>query len=533
MKLMKTKFTFFTITLSVFVVMSVLIPTFNAFAEENTRYKMADDVSATVTFLFRDGVETHEFPVFKTTSDFVSNVGTTFNVQSVVGGSPHLHKALDDSFKYRLMSSGGNSFEYDYKFFDVIVNFSKNSEVIRTINYYNCEVQEYKVETLNDDYESYGFYDNVGFAIVDDIDFRCGGVESNDHIIQKSRYITNQVSYDHSQTPFKFAEDARTFVTFKFDEGIEKIEFPIFELTTGFGEDDDAGPSFHVEGIVSHHPLLDNAINQARMTNGITSPFNTDFEATVEFTNTGKVVRGLEFVDCRVSSFFIDTYQDKEEGYTGKRGFAVIEKTDFTCAGITPLNPSYDDIQGNEPVWSSIKMSNEYLTNSYNMGTGPHAIVTFTYNDGQEIIDFPMFEQGNMLNRANPTVKLVGVPGTYPLLYEHIDAAQKMGQKMTGINALTDLFDVDVNLVYGENSVRGFNYSNCRSVDYVVKTQHDKEESFFKGFSLTNEFHLECQGYHPNNPVYDAMFNTYAKADTTSTKDLRNTDTWKPGFYIK
>ncbi len=505
-----------------------------AFAEENSGYKMADDVSATLTFTFRDGVETHEFPVFKMTSDLVSNVGTTFNVQGVVKEAPHLHKALDESFKYRLMvSTGSSSLEYDYRFFDVNVVISNDTEIIRNVNYYNCEVLDYKIKTMKDDYESWGFYEKVGFAIVDDIDFRCGGVMSNDEIPSEPRSTTNQIVYDYGQTPFKFASDARTFVTFKFDEGTEKIEFPIFELTTGFEEEDDSGPSFHVEGTVINHPLLDNAINQARNTKGLSSTFNTDFEALVEFTNNGKVVRGLDFTDCRVSSFFIDTYQDKEEGYTGKRGFALIEKVDFTCAGMTPLNPTYDKVKGNAPVWSTTKVSNEYMVNSYNMGQGPHAVATLTFSDGQETINFPIFEQGNLLDRSYPTIEFVAVPGEYPLLYKHVDDAQKLGQKVSGVNALSDLFDVDVQLVYGEDSIREFNYSNCRSVDYVIKTQHDKDESFFKGFALTNEFHLECQGYHPYSPVYDAMFNSYEKANTSSSMDLLSTDDWGPGFYVQ
>ena len=521
--------------LSVIAVFAVSIGVSNAFAEEeeNSKYKMADDLSAKLTFTFRDGVETHQFPVFKMTSDLISNVGTTFNVQGVVGDSPHLHKALDDAFKYRLMTSSGSGFEYDYRFFDVEVEISKNdNNTVRNIDYYNCEVLDYKVETLKDDYESYGFYEKVGFAIVDDIDFRCGGVNSEAEPYPKSR-SPSQVIYEYDQTSFSFAEDARTIVTLKFDEGTEKIEFPIFELITGFEEGDDAGPVFHVEGAVRDHPLLDNAINQARQLKGLPNSHNTDFEAVVEFINNGKTVRGLDFVDCRVSSFLIDTYQDKEEGYTGKRGFAIVEKLDFACAGLTPLNPTMAEISDDKPVWSTVKMSNEYMANSYNMGTGPHAVVTFTFNDGQETINFPVFEQGDLLDKANPSLELTAVPGTYPLLYKHVDKAQNSGSKSTGIDHLSDLFDVDVNLVYGEESIRKFNYSDCRSVDYVIKTQHDKEESFFKGFSLTNEFHLECKGYHPNSPVYDAMFNTYAKADTTNTTDLRNTDQWPPGFYTQ
>ncbi|WP_420544873.1 hypothetical protein [Nitrosopumilus sp.] len=523
-----------TIMFAVFATLSV--GTLNdVFAEgEATKYKMADDVSAVLTFEFRDGIETHSFPVFKMTSDFVSNVGTTFNVQGVVDEAPHLHQALDDAFKYRMMTTtGGSSFEYDYRFFDVYAEISKNGESIRTVDYYNCEVLDYKIETEKDDYESYGFYEKVGFAIVDDIDFRCGGVVSGDKIKNQPRSSTSLVAYDYGSSPFKFAHDARTTVTFEFDEGTETMEFPIFELTAGFEEGNDSGPSFHVEGIVTEHPLLDNAINQARKTSGLASSYNTDFEASVKFTNNGEFVRGLDFVDCTVSSFFVDTYQDKEEGYTGKRGFAVIEKIDFTCAGMTPQNPTYDKMQDGKPVWSNTKMYNEYTENTYNMGTGPKVIATFTFDNGQEVIDLPVFEQGTILDKANPTFELVGVPGSYPLLYQHVDDMRKNGQKVSGTNSISNLFDVDVSLIHGEKTIRGFNYADCRNVDYVIKTQHDKEESFFKGFSLTNEFHLECKGYHPNNPIYDEMFETYEKGSNRSTNDLKNTDDWAPGFYVE
>jgi hypothetical protein len=62
----------------------------------------------------------------------------------------------------------------------------------------------------------------------------------------------------------------------------------------------------------------------------------------------------------------------------------------------------------------------------------------------------------------------------------------------------------------------------------------NKEESYIKGqFALENTFNFECQGYHPNNPMYDVMFNSYTKSDTISTNDLRKTDDWEPGFYME
>ena len=37
------------------------------------------------------------------------------------------------------------------------------------------------------------------------------------------------VTTDFGQSPYKFAEDVRTFVTFEFDQGVERVEFPYFE----------------------------------------------------------------------------------------------------------------------------------------------------------------------------------------------------------------------------------------------------------------------------------------------------------------
>ena len=88
-------------------------------------------------------------------------------------------------------------------------------------------------------------------------------------------------------------------------------------------------------------------------------------------------------------------------------------------------------------------------------------------------------------------------------------------------------------LVSGEKVIRGFNFVNCRAIDYTVSTDTNHEESYVKNkFALENIFDFECQGYHPNNPMYDAMFNV-EKADTPSTFDLRNTDQWGPGFTVR
>ena len=121
------------------------------FAEETIGFAMAEDISAHLTFKFRDGIEQQEFAVFKTT-DFVNgkwitnsanfmdagestafqsfdgnylepNLGTSFQVQGVVANLPHLHKALDEAYKFRTT----DTVNYNYKFFDIDVEFTHAS----------------------------------------------------------------------------------------------------------------------------------------------------------------------------------------------------------------------------------------------------------------------------------------------------------------------------------------------------------------------------------------------------------------------
>jgi len=494
---------------------------------EDEGYRMAENVHANFTFTYRDGVESYQFPVFKTTSDFVANKGTTFEIEGIIGKSPHLHKALDEAYKYRMMKlTGGSSFEYNYRFFDVDVDLIRGDQTIRVLHYYNCEILDYEAITLNsNDYESYTS-SKTGFAVVDKIEFRCGGLNGE----SPETATTHKVDYG---TTYDFAENVRTFITFEFNDGIEKIEFPSFELHSGFEESDDAvTPSFSVEGVIDHYPLLYKAIDNARKVSGLGIGFNTDFEALVEFSNGEKTLRALDFRDCRVSGAMINTETDKEEGFTGKSGFAIVNEIDFECAGLKPMNGGYEKLNGHTPIWKTTFMKNEQLNNNLQMANGLRVMTTITYNNGVETLEFPIFRQGNVLSKANPTFELEGIVGDYPFLYKRVDDNLKI-QGVSGANIMTELFDVDVNLVNGE-IVRGFNYSKCRVVDYVVASDMNKEESYIKGkFALENTFDFECQGYHPNNPMYDVMLNPYKKADTISSLDLRNTDDWKPGFYIE
>ncbi len=491
----------------------------NVFAQE---YDFVAGIHSEITFEFRDGTETVEFPVFSTTSDIVENVGTTFQVEGVVGKTPLLHKALDESFVHRLSRlTAGSSFEYDYRFFDATVNVKQNDVILKTLQYRHCEIIDYGITTLSDDYESY-MASNTGFAVVDRIDFQCGGVHIDTD--KPKTYTREKTFVDSGSLPFALAEDVRTFLTFEFDSGTEKIESVIFTLTDGYDETSDGSAGFQIITAVLPHALIDDAINTSSKVSGLPGSFNEDFNVNVDFVNSQELLRGMDFHDCIVSGYDIVTLRDVEEGYTGKRGFATAEILDVDCSGLKPEIPTHDETSTQSKFFEPAPIT-------YNMGHGPTVSSIFDFESGIEEISFTEFYQGNLAARANPTIQLVKVLGGTPLLYDAADHTREIGVKSTGVSNLAELFDVKILLSYEDTIVRGFDYSKCRIVDYMIKTEHDADESFYKGFALTDEFYLECEGYHPFNPMYEEM-EKVEKANSISSKEWQagQRSSWSEAF---
>ena len=509
----------------------------NASAEESQEYKMIGDITPVLTFTFRDGIETHTFPIFEMGENFANNSGTSFSVEGTVTSSPLLHQAMDEAYKYRL-SNG--AFDYQFKYFDVDVDFVKEDKSIIILDYNNCRINNYQVETLDsNDYESY--FKEVGFAIVDKIDFVCSGINTGNDV----KITSNDSFIDYGESGFNFANDMKTSVTLMFENGAEKIEFPVFNLVSGYEDSsENVVAEFQVEGILDYYPLLFNAIDKSRQVSGLSVSSNIDFDALVEFSNDESILRGFDFADCRISDTRITTQTDKEEGFTGKSGFALVLQLTFTCSGINPINMYYEELQGDAPIWKTAQISNDYVEPIQNTDKGLSAITTFTFADGIETIEFSMFKQSDVLTVTEdtdsdsitgkatiPTIELRGIVGDYPMLYNNVDDTLNI-QGVNGANSEV-LVDIDVDLVSGEKVIRGFNFVNCRAIDYTVSTDTNSEESYVKNkFALENIFDFECQGYHPNNPMYDVMFNV-EKADTPSTFDLRNTDQWSPNFTVR
>ena len=106
---------------------------------------------------------------------------------------------------------------------------------------------------------------------------------------------------------------------------------------------------------------------------------------------------------------------------------------------LNTINPTLEKLTDNYESGSLVTS----VTHDYNMGTGPHVIATFEFEDGIEVVDFPEFHQGNLIARANPSFELVGVPGATPLLYNAVDNTLQMGAS-TGVSGFEELFDVNI-----------------------------------------------------------------------------------------
>lgn len=150
----------------------------------NAMYPFAEDVYPTATFEFRDAIVTYDFQTFDTTnnlftasaagSNFLTakQVAPEFVLQKVVGETPHLHEAVDQSFEW----GGRNALQdYQYKEFDVTIDMVQKGQILRTFEYSDCGVTNYKISSQFDKAESFTGRD--AFAILEQYTFVCAGYQ--------------------------------------------------------------------------------------------------------------------------------------------------------------------------------------------------------------------------------------------------------------------------------------------------------------------------------------------------------------------
>ncbi|MEM3025825.1 MAG: hypothetical protein QXY25_08630, partial [Candidatus Nitrosotenuis sp.] len=136
----------------------------------NNVYVFAEGVYPQATFKFRDATVTYEFQLYDTVNNLFSTsssgfttrqVAPEFTMARVVGETPYLHEAVDQTFQYNGKAAG---LDYPYKEFDVTVDLIQAGQSVRTMEYADCSITNYKINTRTDNEEGYTTGGKTGFA---------------------------------------------------------------------------------------------------------------------------------------------------------------------------------------------------------------------------------------------------------------------------------------------------------------------------------------------------------------------------------
>jgi len=148
----------------------------------NNVYVFGEGVNPQATFAFKDATVTYDFQLFDMTSNLFGNSAAGSNFQyagqnspeftlaRIVGSTPYLHAAVDQSYQYggRLTSQN-----YQFKQFDVTVELNQAGSSQKTFTYNDCSITNYKVNTRTDNEEGYVTGGKTGFAVVETYSFQC------------------------------------------------------------------------------------------------------------------------------------------------------------------------------------------------------------------------------------------------------------------------------------------------------------------------------------------------------------------------
>lgn len=155
--------------------------------------------------------------------------------------------------------------------------------------------------------------------------------------------ISDITAEETEEKGYKFARDTQITGTFSFESNeVELAEFEVFEQKSGFQRSD--SPDFVLWKVVeSDTPILHQAadISQKHTGNAPLDHNYNDFDVEILLTQGGSVVRQFNYITCDITNYAVETAMDKEEGWTGKSGFAVVEEYEFSCDGYRPSSPSY------------------------------------------------------------------------------------------------------------------------------------------------------------------------------------------------
>ncbi len=167
-------------------------------------------------------------------------------------------------------------------------------------------------------------------------------------VVSMSGFQLNEIVAEETSEKkgYTFAENTKITAIFSFYDGTEISDFEVFEQESGY--DLDHTPIFKLERIVGHTPMLHQISDMAhKYYRSSTDNLYHDFDVTILLAQEGNVIRQYEYQSCDITDNKVETLFDKEEGWNTSKGFAVIDKYEFTCFGYTPYSPTYYEMTNN------------------------------------------------------------------------------------------------------------------------------------------------------------------------------------------
>jgi hypothetical protein len=168
---------------------------------------------------------------------------------------------------------------------------------------------------------------------------------------------------------YNFAEDTVITGIFYFQEGSEITRFEVFRQTSGFSARETF--VFELDKIVGSTPLLHKAADRSFLfrNSPVEQQDKTEFDVKIVISQGSEQKRAFKYTDCFVSDNSVLTRTDNEEGWTLVRnsGFAVVDKFEFQCQSMDPLNPVYDAMMSNTDE-SNTESSIDYQNKQKSLG---------------------------------------------------------------------------------------------------------------------------------------------------------------------
>ena len=154
-----------------------------------------------------------------------------------------------------------------------------------------------------------------------------------------------QTNAEETKLDTNSVNDIELHITFHFREANEVVNtFKVFDtLSSGF--DRTKGLTFMLEGVVGgDRPILYKAIDETFYHGKNVQHDFSEFDVDIILQQGEQQYRKFTYSDCQIKNYNVFTEFDKEETFSGKTKFAIVDKIEFDCRGFAMGNPSYDNM---------------------------------------------------------------------------------------------------------------------------------------------------------------------------------------------